>query len=569
MKLTRVTVKNFRSYVIKANEREACLDLGDGLNLLVGRNNCGKSNLLKSVALALEDLGGTKFDPSTDLPQQLSWAFPVITLSFKADASKSVEKTLLRYLVDYERSAGSRRTMADAGELQYRVKYTTARRDAVFVARGAGNRRGDPVKLKKCLDQFQKCVRFIYLRSGENLQEFLSGTFHELLHTVLRENLKKELQRAEQSRERYIEGLRSDLLKPLGSHTLKQLRDVMSEIQEINVMPFSPAISEALSNAVVRIKDDADTDILSKGTGVRGTLLVALLSYIAEHSRRSLILAVEEPESFLHPAGQQELRADLARLAKRAGVTLVVTTHSPFLLNRSESTSIVPFKKDLEGISRIGKPVRGSESHVPIVSSLFGETITPTVLERVEPLKAKAEAVLFVEGYTDREYLLLAAKLCGRKRLLERLEIRYGGGADKAALQALLFRQLVGDTVPAIVLLDYDNPGKKARDMLRKFNWHKDAIMTYRDWLDDNDGSTPVEVEDMFSDTLKESFIAMFGDDVIAETMRFSGGGFHYGFTAVGKDQFLDYVRGKATVRDFAMLEVILNTLQEVFGIHD
>lgn len=39
-------------------------------------------------------------------------------------------------------------------------------------------------------------------------------------------------------------------------------------------------------------------------------MLVALLGYLARYSRRSLILAVEEPESFLHPRAQQELTQD-------------------------------------------------------------------------------------------------------------------------------------------------------------------------------------------------------------------------------------------------------------------
>jgi len=37
-------------------------------------------------------------------------------------------------------------------------------------------------KLEKALSQFRKSIRFIYLKSGESLNNFLSGAFKELLH---------------------------------------------------------------------------------------------------------------------------------------------------------------------------------------------------------------------------------------------------------------------------------------------------------------------------------------------------------------------------------------------------
>jgi len=567
MKLTRVTVRNFRSYVSKTDGKEACLQVSDGLNLLVGRNNCGKSNLLKSIALALEDSGGTKFDPVTDLPAQLAWTYPVITLSFKANASNYVEKTLLNYLDVYEKSAGTRRTYANQKEVHYRVKYTKTGRDEYFIARGAGNRRGDTKKLSKCIDQFKKCLRFIYLRSGENMKSFLAGTFHELLDTVLRENLKSQVNQAEEKRDKYIEGIRKDLLKPLSQHSLNQIRDVMSEITDITIRPYTPELSEALSQAEIRVKDGAETGILNKGTGVRGALLVSLLTYIAEHSRRSLILAVEEPESFLHPQAQEELRADLSRLGKRKDVSLLVTTHSPFLLDRTPSTLITPFSKNTDGVTLIGSSVTGEQSHVQAVSCLFGETITPSVLERIEPLKAKYKAVLFVEGYTDLEYIKIATQEANRTDLLDGIEIRFDGGAEKTALQALLFRQLAGSSVPSGVLLDWDDTGKNARKLLLKFNWEKKHFKSYKDWFTFDPGIIPVEAEDIFDDRLLKAFIKKHGDSVISEKTQYPNGAFHYGFTIAGKEAFTEFARKEAKKTDVGIWIKILEDWRKILGL--
>jgi putative ATP-dependent endonuclease of OLD family len=98
VKLTRVQVKNFRSY----SRNAAVLSVGDGLNLLIGPNNCGKSNLLRAVSLALENSGGDQFDEGTDIPQAMSWAYPTVILSFQSDKAVQVERTLLSYVSAYE-----------------------------------------------------------------------------------------------------------------------------------------------------------------------------------------------------------------------------------------------------------------------------------------------------------------------------------------------------------------------------------------------------------------------------------------------------------------------------------
>ena len=123
MKLKAISVRNFRSYANAKGEPPHKLVLGDGLNVLIGPNNCGKSNLLRAVALALQDSGGVDFSPECDIPSQLSWAYPIISLELSCDRNRSVEKRLLALVDDYERSAGAKKTYAEAGELTLRVTY--------------------------------------------------------------------------------------------------------------------------------------------------------------------------------------------------------------------------------------------------------------------------------------------------------------------------------------------------------------------------------------------------------------------------------------------------------------
>ena len=544
MKLTSVTVRNFRSYVTQQGQPTPTLALGDGINLLVGPNNCGKSKLLRAVSLALEDSGGDQFDPDHDIPRQLSWAYPVITLSFRCEKKTAVDRTLLKLAHDYERSAGATATYADDGEIILRVVYRTSGRDESLAVKGAPNKKGDEKKLEKALSQFRKCIRFIYLKSGESLNNFLSGAFKELLHTVLQEHLSGHVAQANKRRDQYISELTADLLAPLGKHAHEQLLEVMEEIEDVTVEPFVPDLEETLSKANIFVRDSARTTLIDKGTGVRGALLVALLSYLAKYSRRSLILAVEEPESFLHPGAQQELRTDLSALAKRRDVTLLVTTHSPFLLDRSPSTTITAISKDVSGRTEFADQITGDAPHAPVVSALFGETITPAVLSSIEYLSDETKAVVFVEGITDKFYLECAARVAGRDELLDGIEIRTGHGAHKSAVEAILLRQMLGASFPIGALFDHDELGKSAASLLKeKFKWNGKQVVVYRKWRMLEPSQTPVEAEDMFPQKFLETFLTHHPGHFLAEKMQYKDGTFHYGFTQDAKGAFMEYVK--------------------------
>ncbi len=545
MKLTSVTVRNFRSYINGNGEQPHKLVLGNGLNVLVGPNNCGKSNLLRAVALALQDSGGADFSPADDVPSQMPRAYPAITLSFSSDGKTSVEKTLLALLDEYERSAGAKKTNAGLGEIILRVTYRGPDRDVTFGVKGNASKKGKPELHERAIAQFKKSIRFVYLRSGEGLSNFLSGTFRELLHTVRQEHLSDEVAHAEKRRDEFIRKLKEDLLTPLGEHIKNELSEVLPEIDSIAVHPFVPTLEDILSGAKITVKDSADTALLNKGTGVRGALLVGLLTYLAKHSRRSLVLAVEEPESFLHPRAQQDLRDDLTTLSKQSDVSLLVTTHSPFMLNRSKSTTITALSKSPDGRTVIGEQICGDQPHSSVVTSLFGETITPALLDLVQPPKEDVLAILFVEGFTDKAYIEAAIRVAGRLDLLDGLDIRFDEGAHKAAVQAILVRQMLASLQPMKpigVLFDSDEMGKSAKDFLtQKFNWNGRHIFVYKKWKPDQ-SNVPVEAEDMFDERFLKRFVESQPPCVIAEKMQYKSGTFHYGFTQDGKSAFLKYL---------------------------
>ena len=341
----------------------------------------------------------------------------------------------------------------------------------------------------------------------------------------------------------------------------------MPEVESVTIEPCVPMLEDILSGAEIKVKDSANTSLLNKGTGVRGALLVALLTYLAEHSKRSLILAVEEPESFLHPRAQQDLRDNLLTLAKRPDVSLLMTTHSPFMLSRSASTTITSLSKMPDGRTVIGSQIRGDQPHSSVLAPLFGETITPALLDLVQPPKDGIKAILCVEGYTDKAYIEASLRVCDRLDLLEGLEIRPDEGAHKAAVQAILVRQMLGQQIPVGALFDSDEFGKSAKDLLTdKFRWNGRHVFVYRKWKPDP-SSAPIEAEDMFDEKFLKRFVDSQPPNVVAEKVQYKSGAFHYGFTQEGKTAFLRFLETNLKVQDVGCWIQVVEDIRRGLGI--
>src|ERR1022692_88837 len=254
MKLTRISVQNYRSF----SERTE-LDLSGGMNALVGPNNCGKSNFLSAVAMALDP--DYDFDRRHDVPGQRRNAFPRSTLTFQCEGATPAEKTLLRYAETYERSVSGFKgsTYAQDGILRFVVSYrlaqTGATRQEYFAARGVGDLRGDADLNQKVLRQFRKISRFVVVDSGQRLSSLLSGKFREILHAVLKEHLREEFADAVAAREQYVVGLQKQLLAPMREKVLDVAVRLFPEICDIDLIPSVSSIEETLSNVEINIRD--------------------------------------------------------------------------------------------------------------------------------------------------------------------------------------------------------------------------------------------------------------------------------------------------------------------------
>lgn len=561
IKLAKVDVKAYRSI---ASEGLA-FELGSGMNALVGPNNVGKSNVMRAIALGFgEDIDGFKLE--RDTPANLQWARPTVNLEFRVDRPAGAEKTLLKRAAEIEEDVKpGGRHYADVGTVILRVKYSKEGRQEYLVTRGAGDRRASEALNEKAIAQLRKCVRFVLVRSGEDLSDFLRGRFSEVLGNVLGEAEAAALSAARDQREAYVQGLLDTLMKPLADRVSQELAEVVPEIGGVDLVPSVPGIDETIRNADVRLTDAALTDLQAKGTGVRGGLLVAMLSYLAEHSKRSLVFAVEEPESFLHPRAQEVIRGDLEQLAARTDVTLMTTTHSPLVLSRRAEARVFSLGKSQEGVTALEQETKGDESHTDAIRTLFASALAPVLLEEVAEtdLPDPCKAILLVEGGTDVTYLRTAVERCGRPELLADLHLVAGEGAKHAAVQAILWRQR--GVAPVLGLFDADVHGKSAKELLtRDFKFQGPHVKTYAQWAGKRVDNA--EAEQLLPESLFERFFDLVGEQAMGSKRR-AGEGWAYDIDARYKADFASYVEQEATADDLAKFVEALEELRSAANI--
>lgn len=547
MKLTHIRIKDFRSF---SGEHE--FDVSSGVNYFVGPNNCGKSNLVRALELALDP--DAKYVPERDRPARPGalGAPPTtrITLTFHVGKT-SPEVTLLTRAKEYELAVRKARNGATTGKIQTyaadrEVRMVTSfaghgGRQTTFQAKGYGaaSLPADSQQHLKLEAQFRSVVRSAVVHSGEDLESLLQGKFRQILQLVIADHLGEELGKAEQARAEYLEALRAELLEPLRAQIQDRVGAMFPEIASAKLVPDLPSVAETLSSVDVQLGDDlVTTQLIDKGTGVRGAVLVSMLQYLAEQSRRSLVLAVEEPEAFLHPAAQEAIMQQLEELATRSDVSLLVTTHSPYVLSRRADASITELRKRPDGVTSKAATCAGDQSRAELIGSLYRDAGMAGVLERALTIPAGTRAVVITEGYTDGEFLRIACRAAGRSELLEGIHIISAGGAKKVVFQAILARSATER--PMVAILDHDDQGRAAISKLEDFGLTKNKeLLSLAAWPDKCAKGHDAEIEDLIPSSLWEDVIKRVGELDAIDSKQKCGAKWHFQLSTMGKVESL------------------------------
>lgn len=169
------------------------------------------------------------------------------------------------------------------------------------------------------------------------------------------------------------------------------------------------------------------------------------------------IFVMDEPAINLHPSAQREFRVFLKKIARHYDITMVLATHSPFLidLNHLDELRIIENKDNVVRIHNTFTAVNygDPDSLLPIKDAL---TVENHIL--VNPEKT----IVFVEGITDYNYLTAFKKLFDEKDFIF-LPIN-GVGSDENHCKEIS-KRLLKIRKDAKVLVDNDTAGKRMKEI--------------------------------------------------------------------------------------------------------
>jgi predicted ATP-dependent endonuclease of OLD family len=181
--------------------------------------------------------------------------------------------------------------------------------------------------------------------------------------------------------------LQAQEIRDLQDRINKRLNEVISGIVTIKTsdIEIEPMILPSTTLMLRDRPDSIPTPVGHQGHGLQRTLIMTLLQILAEIQAettpapegeegavspvRPVVLAVEEPELYMHPQMERKMRDVLYRLAARPGFQVICTTHSPVFLDVAR-----PHKT----IVRVVKGIHGAVRFFQVINDIFaGEEAEP------------------------------------------------------------------------------------------------------------------------------------------------------------------------------------------------
>lgn len=454
MRLQSVTVENFRSITVARQ-----IPISE-LTTLVGPNNEGKSNILRALVIAMNYLSvrstyrqfaqyrlssnirrrrqnSYTYDWLTDYPLKLQSKSPDGGSKITLDLSLSREETEAFFHQFKCRLNGS---------LPIAISFFSNKEEVSIPKQGPGQKTLN-AKANTIAEFVAKRIGVQYIPAVRNA---------ESAQTIVNELVQSELAHIEKN-DLYIQAMRDiaalqqPILDQLSASVTTTLRNFLPNIRQARIAISERDRSFALSAiSTILIDDGAETLLEYKGDGVQSLAALALMRHVSEtkHADMDMVIALEEPESHLHPTAIRGFRAVLMELSRNHQV--VITTHNPIFTNRSDVKQNIIVNKNRAYAADSVKQVRD------VLGVRLGDNLTT------------AEVVLIVEGEEDR--IALASILASMDSVLEselksgRLAIDVLGGASNLSHRIRLYSESV---CRVHAFLDDDRAGRQAVEAAR------------------------------------------------------------------------------------------------------
>jgi putative ATP-dependent endonuclease of OLD family len=355
MKLSKVTINNYKGL------QHLSLDV-ENISIIIGPNNCSKSTVLQ----AIDQFGKSDklLDESCyyrhDTSREISFLATFIEVTEEEielhGIRNSIHEPTGNFIVRavYEYGVPVRRSSKTSGEPTHDLNIE-----------GWDGRMGGGNNGSHFLNVFPEILYIPAVRHAneeiKNSSDYIK-TLTQLYKEVIMET------------EEYVSATRAntELQNRINSHTNERISFFQNEVKsflnditstsvdfKINFKPIEEFISSSV-NTIFNY-NGINTSIEHQGNGVQRTFIVSILKGFRKYrsefppegrgqiaARRPLIIAIEEPELYLHPHVARVFKDTLYNLADDRFFQVIATSHSPNFIDLSKSNrTLVRFSLDL------------------------------------------------------------------------------------------------------------------------------------------------------------------------------------------------------------------------------
>lgn len=472
--IKKIKIRYFRSiYTVN-------LDDCSSLNIISGRNDCGKSNILRALNLF--------FNEQTDWQSRLEFYHDFSAQRLNEVRQESVKgKQFISIEIEFHRPASYSGSLPPT----FVVKRTWLRDGMQFQETSNLDKQQAAKKLpsnlataRRGLQTFLNRIHFEYvpaIKDRAYSQHLLARLQKTLLDSTIEDatgipklaaNLAKRIQLQ-------VSDLQADFLAATGLSTKIQPPRELSELFQA----FSVATENGVSNAI---------PLSSRGDGMQARYLSSVLNYIAAKSNKFFIWGFEEPENSLEYRHSESLASDFSgRYCKISQI--FVTTHSPAFVSLSGqnvSCFRVFQENQLTAVVNLAEKAEGNFHRNQLDHELGVLSIQKQVhdlyaakmieLSQIEQARKEAEdelrnaqmSLLLVEGKTDKAIIEIAWRKLRGTPIPFRVRVADPAANGQTGGTGMLAKTIEGvhpdDGRCCVALFDQDGEGISAFSQLSK-----------------------------------------------------------------------------------------------------
>ena len=434
MRILKIKALNYRSL------ENIEINFNEYYNAISGKNNCGKSNIIKTILSFLtydlrlfssSSTGSINFN--SDYP---SWKIKdkqkeSIKIEIDLELNKDNDAGIYKFISELILKEQEGKELNDV-VLKIQAEHKPDGNNTLINIYFSGQKIEDEYKREELLNRIRSSESVIFHNSTENDPFYFTQRRRDSLSSYLTnedlEAITNKKNILETTVKKSLRKHQTEFSSLLGRLTEKY--DVSLGIPNLNIDKESIEISLKEKGVEVSLED------WGSGTKNRTLILLNLMNAkrIQESSnlskRLTPIVIIEEPESFLHPSAQAEFGRILQDLAKEFKIQIIVATHSPYLISHKEPKANLLLERDLTNKDKGSKLVDtgGDKWYEPFALSLgvTGEDFGPLK----STIFSDKSDIILVEGNSDKEYFeLLKQNKHGKNKLEFDGEIFAYGGA--------------------------------------------------------------------------------------------------------------------------------------------